>query len=238
MTSPDAGPETGPPSDKEDPKKKDSPGRALRETLLLLTFAILLALVVKTFFVQSFYIPSESMEPGLVENDRILVQKVSYWGEGEPERGDVVVFEDPGGWLGATPEPTGVQSLLSLVGLYPDGGHLVKRVVATGGDRVVCCDDEDRITVNGTPLQESYLRQDTSPSQRQFDVTVPADSVWVLGDNRSNSQDSRFHLRDRDGSVPLDNVVGRVWGIVWPTDRFERLERPEAFDDVATAGSR
>jgi signal peptidase I len=208
-----------------------------QETFLLMGLALLASVLVKAFLVQMFFVPSASMRPELIEDDRILVEKISMW-DGEVERGDVVVFEDPGGWLGAPPDPTGVQSLLSLVGLYPDGGHLVKRVVATGGDRIVCCDDEDRITVNGTPLRESYLRQDTSPSQREFDVTVPADSVWVLGDNRSNSQDSRFHLRDRDGSVPLDNVVGRVWGIVWPTARFERLQRPEAFDDVATAGSR
>lgn len=206
-----------------------------QETFLLLGLALLTSVLVKAFLVQMFFVPSASMRPQLIEDDRILVEKISMW-DGKVERGDVVVFEDPGGWLGATPEPTGVQSLLSLVGLYPDGGHLVKRVVATGGDQVVCCDAEGRISVNDVPLQEAYLREDTDPSQRQFDVTVPEDAVWVLGDNRSNSQDSRFHLRDREGSVPLDNVVGRVWGIVWPTDRFERLERPAAFDDVSRAG--
>lgn len=207
-----------------------------QETFLLLGLALLASILVKAFLVQMFFVPSASMRPQLVEDDRILVEKISMW-DGQVERGDVVVFEDPGGWLGATPEPTGAQSLLSVVGLYPDGGHLVKRVVATGGDRVACCDEDGRVTVNGTPLRESYLRSDTVPSQRQFDVAVPEHAVFVLGDNRANSQDSRFHLRDPgEGSVPLANVVGRVWGIVWPTDRLERLERPDAFDDVATAG--
>ena len=121
MTSPDVGPETDSPPAPEETKKKDSPGRAFRETLLLLTFAILLALVVKTFFVQSFYIPSESMEPGLVVNDRILVQKPSYWA-GEPQRGDVIVFDDPGDWLNGleNPQPQNILAkALSKIGLYP-----------------------------------------------------------------------------------------------------------------------
>jgi signal peptidase I len=208
-----------------------------QETFALLALALVTSIVVKAFLVQMFFVPSASMRPQLVEDDRILVEKISMW-DGEVERGDVVVFEDPGGWLGATPEPTGPQSLLSLVGLYPDGGHLVKRVVAVGGDQVACCDPGGRVTVNGTPLRESYLRDGTAPSQRQFDITVPPDAVWVMGDNRENSQDSRFHLTDAEGSVPLENVVGRVWGIVWPAARFELLERPAAFDDVATASAR
>jgi signal peptidase I len=203
-----------------------------QETILLLVLALMASVVVKAFLVQMFFVPSASMRPQLIEDDRILVEKISMW-DGEVERGDVVVFEDPGGWLGATPEPSGVQRLLSLVGLYPDGGHLVKRVVATGGDAVVCCDGDGRITVNGTPLREAYLRSDGPASQRRFEVTVPQESVWVLGDNRTNSQDSRFHMGDvGKGAVPLDNVVGRVWGIVWPSDRFERLERPESFGNV------
>lgn len=203
-----------------------------QETFLLLALALLTSILVKTFLLQMFFVPSASMRPQLVEDDRILVEKISLW-DGQVERGDVVVFRDPGGWLGATPQPTGVQSLLSLVGLYPDGGHLVKRVVATGGDRVACCDGEGRLTVNDTPLRESYLRGGTAPSKRKFDVTVPGDAVFVLGDNRPNSQDSRFHLGEPgEGAVPLTNVVGRVWGIVWPTDRFTLLDRPEAFDDL------
>ncbi|HET7532593.1 MAG TPA: signal peptidase I [Nocardioidaceae bacterium] len=199
-----------------------------QETFLLLSLALGTSIVVKAFFMQMFFVPSASMNPELVEEDRILVEKISMW-DGGVERGDVVVFEDPGGWLGATPEPTGFQEFLSLLGLYPEGGHLVKRVIAVGGERVVCCDKKGRLTVDGAPLDEQeYLRTGTAPSQKQFDVVVPEDAVWVMGDNRSNSQDSRFHLSDPGkGSVPLDNVVGKVWGIVWPIDRLEILDQPD-----------
>jgi len=199
-----------------------------QETFLLLSLALGTSIVVKAFFMQMFFVPSASMNPELVEEDRILVEKISMW-DGGVERGDVVVFEDPGGWLGATPEPTGFQELLSLLGLYPEGGHLVKRVIAVGGERVVCCDKQGRLTVDGAPLDErEYLRTGTAPSQKQFDVVVPEDAVWVMGDNRSNSQDSRFHLSDPGkGSVPVDNVVGKVWGIVWPIDRLEILDQPD-----------
>jgi signal peptidase I len=204
-----------------------------QETLLLLVLALLTSIVVKTFLVQMFFVPSASMRPQLKEDDRILVEKISTW-DGEVERGDVVVFEDPGGWLGVAPEPTGVQALLSVIGLYPDGGHLVKRVVGVGGDRVVCCDDQGRLTVNGAPVDESaYLRQGVEPSQREFEVTVPEDAIWVMGDNRANSQDSRFHMQEPGGgTVPDDRVVGRVWAIVWPTHRVELLERPESLESV------
>jgi signal peptidase I len=207
-----------------------------QESLLLLALALGTSIVVKAFFVQMFFVPSASMRPELVEDDRILVEKVSMW-DGEVARGDVVVFKDPGGWLGATPEPTGLQALLSMVGLYPDGGHLVKRAVAVGGDRVVCCDRQGRITVNGVPLEEGeYLRSDVTPSQREFEVVVPDDAIWVMGDNRSNSQDSRFHMDgSADGAVPEKNVVGKVWAIVWPTDRWEVLETPDTYGQV-TAG--
>ncbi|HEX6485935.1 MAG TPA: signal peptidase I [Nocardioidaceae bacterium] len=199
-----------------------------QETFLLLSLALGTSIVVKAFFMQMFFVPSASMNPELVEEDRILVEKISMW-DGGVERGDVVVFEDPGGWLGATPEPTGFQEFLSLLGLYPEGGHLVKRVIAVGGERVVCCDKKGRLTVDGAPLDEQeYLGTGTAPSQKQFDVVVPEDAVWVMGDNRSNSQDSRFHLSDPGkGSVPLDNVVGKVWGIVWPIDRLEILDQPD-----------
>lgn len=204
-----------------------------QESLLLLALALATSIIVKAFFVQMFFVPSASMRPELMEDDRILVEKLSMW-DGEVERGDVVVFQDPGGWLGTTPEPTGPQALLSLVGLYPDGGHLVKRVVAVGGDKVVCCDKSGRVTVNGVPLEEDeYLRADVRPSQREFDVVVPDDTVWVMGDNRSNSQDSRFHTGESgNGAVPLDNVVGKVWAIVWPTDRFEVLQTPRTYQSL------
>lgn len=207
-----------------------------QETFLLLGLALLTSIVVKTFLLQMFFVPSASMRPQLIEDDRILVEKISMW-DGEVARGDVVVFRDPGGWLGATPEPTGIQALLSVVGLYPDGGHLVKRAVAVGGDEVACCDAGGRMTVNGQPLTESYLEEGTAPSERQFEVVIPDDHVWVLGDNRTNSQDSRFHLDDLgQGAVPLDNVVGKVWAIVWPGDRMNVLDRPDTYDEIDAGG--
>ena len=123
-----------------------------QETLLLLVIALGLAILIKAFFVQAFYIPSPSMEPQFVKNDRILVQKVSYWGGGGPQRGDIIVFKDPGGWLRAqdTQGPkSGVKKVMETIGLYPAGGHLVKRVIGVGGDHVVCCDTQGRVTVNG-----------------------------------------------------------------------------------------
>ena len=134
-----------------------------QESILLLAVALGLAVLIKALFVQAFYIPSESMEPGLVKNDRILVQKVSYWFGGSPQRGDVIVFEDPGEWLGPADAqgPTGFASVLSKVGLYPTGGHLVKRVIGVAGDIVTCCDEQGRISVNGEPIDESaYLGPD------------------------------------------------------------------------------
>ena len=136
-----------------------------QETILLLGLALVLALIIKSLFVQAFYIPSPSMEPLFVKNDRILVQKVSYWGGSSPSRGDIVVFKDPGGWLNEadTTTPQGpVTKLMEKVGLYPTGGHLVKRVIGIGGDRVVCCDAKGRITVNGKALNEkAYLPKGT-----------------------------------------------------------------------------
>ena len=216
--------------DEADRAKKKRRIPAWLELLLLLVTALALSVAVKTFLMQMFFVPSESMEPLFVADDRILVQKVSYW-SGEVERGDVVVFEDPGGWLGPGPELTGIQEALSVVGLYPTGGHLVKRVVAVGGDEVVCCDRDGRVTVNGVPLdEEAYLPQGTQPSSRKFSVTVPDDRLWVMGDNRGNSQDSRYHQDlDGGGTIPADAVVGKVWAVVWPLGRTDIVETPDTF---------
>jgi signal peptidase I len=205
------------------------------ETVLLLVIALVVSAIVKTFFVQMFFVPSGSMRPLFVDNDRILVEKVSYW-TGDVQRGDVVVFDDPGGrWLGAEGQQhlTPLQKVLSEVGLYPTGGHLVKRVIGVGGDQVACCDAQGRVTVNGVPLNEqSYLMTGAKPSERRFDVTVPPGRIWVMGDNRSNSEDSRFH-RDLPGggTVPAKDVVGKVWAIVWPLDRAKLLHEPTTFEN-------
>jgi len=206
------------------------------ETVLLLVLALVVSAIVKTFFVQMFFVPSGSMRPLFVEDDRILVQKVSYWGRAHVQRGDVVVFDDPGGkWLGfeGVPRLSLLQKGLSDVGLYPTGGHLVKRVIGVGGDRVACCDKQGRVTVNGVPLSEkSYIMPGASPSDRPFDVRVPKGRLWVMGDNRANSEDSRYH-QDLPGmgTVPDKDVVGKVWAIVWPLNRAHRLHEPATFEN-------
>ena len=222
-----------------------------QETLLLLGIAVVLAVVIKAVLVQAFYIPSESMEPGLVENDRILVQKWSYW-TGSPERGDVVVFEDPGGWLGAD-ESTGpgnaVTEALAKLGLFPSGGHLVKRVIGVAGDTIVCCDEDGRISVNGVALDESaYVKQEAGvdcagPMTGNCDWTsgpVPEGHVFVMGDNRAHSADSTVHMCTQNETdcvagrefVADDLIVGKVFVLLWPFDRFGTPDGASAFADV------
>lgn len=221
-----------------------------QETLLLLVVALGLAIVIKAVLVQAFYIPSESMEPGLVRNDRILVQKISYW-TGKPQRGDVIVFKDPGGWLNSA-EAVGPQHpltrVLAKVGLYPTGGHLVKRVIGIEGDVISCCDKSGRISVNGQPLNEnSYInRLPGMPCNAPMigcswkAGPVPADHVFVLGDNRSRSADSTVHMCRKNqtdctpGSEFIDDdlVVGKVFVLLWPLDHFRWVTRPATFADV------
>ena len=211
-----------------------------QETILLLGLALVLALIIKSLFVQAFYIPSPSMEPLFIKDDRILVQKVSYWGGSSPSRGDIVVFKDPGGWLNEadTTTPQGpVTKIMEKVGLYPTGGHLVKRVIGIGGDRVVCCDAKGRITVNGKALDEkAYLPKGTAPSQIKFDRTIPKNNLWMMGDNRSFSYDSRGHMGGPGGGfVPENLVVGKVFVLIWPWKRAEFIHRPATFEDIPDA---
>lgn len=214
-----------------------------QELVLLLGVALVLAIGIKAFFMQAFYIPSGSMNDTLVLNDRILVQKVSYWGGGSPERGDVVVFSDPGGWLDAqsAPQPDNVVSrALEVFGLFPTGGHLVKRVIAVGGDTVRCCDKQGRVRVNQVPLEESdYLAPGARPSLITFKQEVPEGYLWVMGDNRGESADSRVHLGDPGGGfVPVEDVVGKVFAVVWPLGHTKLLDRPDAFEAVEERAAR
>ena len=227
-----------------------------QETLILLVVAVVLAVVLKAFFVQAFYIPSESMEPGLVKNDRILVQKVSYWGGGSPERGDVVVFADPGGWLGTT-DATGPDNALTQalekIGLYPSGGHLVKRVIGVAGDTITCCDDAGRLSVNGVPIDESdYIKDEENlacagPMTGNCSWTagpVPLGHVFVMGDNRAHSADSTVHMciEGQTECVPghefvsTDLIVGKVFALVWPLSHFGGVGGSDAFDKVPDGG--
>jgi len=209
------------------------------ELVLLLAVALVLAVGIKSLFMQAFYIPSGSMNDTLVLNDRILVQKVSYWGGASPQRGDVVVFADPGGWLAGETAPQARNPLtkaLEVFGLFPTGGHLVKRVIGIGGDTVKCCDRRGRVTVNGVPLDEGgYLAPGQAPSLVAFKQKVPEGYLWVMGDNRSQSADSRVHLGDPGGGfVPEEDVVGKVFAVVWPLDHAKTLHRPDTFAAVGS----
>jgi signal peptidase I len=183
------------------------------------------------------------MEQTIRIGDRVVVDKLSPWFGARPERGDVVVFRDPGGWLaaedtarsGGSPVVRRIKESLAFVGVLPsaDEQDLIKRVVGVGGDRVVCCDAQGRLTVNGTPLDEPYLYPGDEPSQARFEVTVPEGSLWVMGDHRSLSADSRVHREGPDGgAVPEDLVVGRAIAVAWPVGHWTRLDAPDAYSAV------
>jgi signal peptidase I len=219
------------------PKRK---GSFWKELPLLLVIAVVLALLIKTFLVQAFSIPSESMENTIKVGDRVLVNKFTPWFGAEPERGQVVVFHDPGNWLSEAPKQSdnavvrGLQKGMSWVGLMPsaDEKDLIKRVIGVGGDRVQCCDAQGRLMVNGKPLDESsYLKKGVAPSTMTFDVTVPKGRIWLMGDNRDNSSDSRFHMgQEGGGTVDQDQVIGRAFTVVWPLNRIHGLGVPGTFD--------
>jgi len=209
----------------------------LRDIVVIVLIAVLVSFLVKTFLVRSFYIPSGSMRETLQVDDRILVDEITPRFGGYA-RGDIVVFRDPGGWLDVVPstpdKPPVVEAwewVLSLVGLAaPDSeDHLIKRVIGLPGDHVVCCNALGQIEINGVPIDETpYLllpTGKTSASEDGFDVVVPSGSLWVLGDNRYASKDSRYNQdQPGHGFVPLDNVVGRAFLVTWPFSRFGMLD--------------
>ncbi|QTE01185.1 signal peptidase I [Streptomyces cyanogenus] len=217
---------------------------AVREIPLLVGVAVLIALVLKTFLVQAFVIPSGSMEQTIRIGDRVLVDKFTPWFGSKPQRGDVVVFHDPGGWLQdeqttKKKDPVVVKQLkegLTFIGLLPSDNEkdLIKRVIGVGGDHVKCCDAQGRVTVNGVPLTEAdYLYPGDVPSTMSFDITVPKGRLWVMGDHRGNSADSRSHQNTPyGGTVSEDSVVGRAMVIGWPLGHWTRLEEPKTFASV------
>jgi signal peptidase I len=215
----------------------------LRESVIVIGVALLLSLIVKTWLMQPFYIPSESMENTLITGDRVVVSKLTP-SPIELKRGDIIVFEDPNHWLPPTvPVPRNalagaVNKTLTFVGLLPsdEGNHLIKRVIGLPGDHVVCCDANHRLTVNDVPLTEPYLFPGDTPSVHSFRITVPAGRVWVMGDHRSDSADSRAHDEKSGGvkgSVPENLIVGRAFSVIWPLKHWAWLATPgETFAKV------
>ncbi|TCM41159.1 signal peptidase I [Kribbella sp. VKM Ac-2568] len=235
-----------PTATKENPPHRSGLAAAAREFVLIVVGALIVSSILRAFVGQMFIIPSESMQNTLLVGDRVVVEKLT-----DVERGDVVVFEDPGGWLGE--EESGqkrgsVGRFFEIVGLLPDSshGHLIKRLIGMPGDKVACCDAKGRLMVNGQPLDEgSYLYPGDAPSAMEFQVTVPAGRVFVMGDHRSESGDSRVHLSDTnaDGGnpgdaafVPLDKVTGRAVLVVWPASNFAKLGVPDTFKSIPAPG--
>jgi len=199
-------------------------GSLLRELPVLVITALAVSLVIKTFLVQFFYIPSGSMENTLQINDRVAVNKVPFFGK-SIGRGDVVVFRDPDNWL---PEPyaadenkylSKVKEGFVAVGVLPNPAkqYLVKRIIGIAGDKVECCSKNKKLLINGVEIEEPYIFSGNSASDTNFNVTVPEGKIWVMGDHRGASADSRFHQDDiNKGMVPISKVTGKVVGIIWP----------------------
>ena len=216
-----------------------------KELTAVVVGAIIVASLLRGFVGQMFLIPSVSMENTLQVDDRVLVEKLS-----SIKRGQVVVFADPGGWLtGNDPRERGpVGKAFQFVGVLPDTSteHLIKRVIGLPGDHILCCDAADRLTINGHTLDEtSYLTigpdgAQIQPSSITFNVVVPSGHIFVMGDNREQSRDSRCHLNDVQAGVAKGEnafvaqklVVGRAIAVVWPFDRRHRLAIPDTFETV------
>jgi len=218
---------------KNQPLKKSLPsnfalmsrkGSVLREFPILVIVALAVSLLIKTLLVQFFFIPSGSMENTLQVQDRVAVNKLPFISK-NINRGDVVVFRDPANWL---PEPftlgeskivAKIKEGLVLVGVLPNPAkqYLVKRVIGVAGDHVICCTKSGKLTINGKVADEPYIFAGNKPSEMNFNVTVPEGKIWVMGDHRSASADSRYHQDDvNNGFVPVSRITGRAYAIIWP----------------------
>jgi len=219
--------------------------RSWRELMTIVLAAIILMLLIKAFVVQVYRIPSSSMEDTLLTGDRVLVNKLVYHFRGI-DRGDIVVFSGQGSWGTTTgapdPDPPGdpvlraVDDVLTDIGVYSTQTYYIKRVIGLPGDRVACCTN-GKVTVNGIPLDETYyLFPGASPSEQPFSVVVPPGQLWVMGDNRAISDDSRGHMFSgfpKDGTVPENEVAGRAFLIIWPPSQFGDLPIPATFQQAA-----
>ena len=235
------GPPTAPAETTPTPAAREvAPRHATRlRWLVVVVVALLVTLVVRGFLVQSFYVPSASMQPTLQPGDRIMVTRV-----GVVHRGDIVVFDGSTTFAagGSTaPARTGlvtkvVSGVASLLSVQTHESDYVKRVVGVAGDHVVCCDAQGALRVNGVAVHEPYLYPGDKPSDLTFDVTVPAGHIWVMGDHRSDSADSRAHLGDPGGGmVRLDDVIGRAALVYWPLGRTATLSSPGGLADIPAA---
>ncbi|QGZ51257.1 signal peptidase I [Streptomyces sp. QHH-9511] len=232
-TEPEGGPRTEP-----EERRAAAGGWTWRRTGFVGGACVVFLLLLSHFVTQPFLIPSGSMEPTLHVGDRILVDKLAYRFGDRPRRGDVVVFDGTGSFL---QEPAGQNPVTGLLhgaaaalGLAePAETDFVKRVVGVGGDRVVCCGKDGRLTVNGVPVEERYVLLGDAPSKVPFDIVVPQGALWVMGDHRSQSSDSRDHLgQPGGGMVPVEQVVGRADWIAWPFGRWSEVAPTGAFDAV------
>ncbi len=227
-------------------KKPVKKGRSFwKELPILIVVALILTLIIKTYAIQAFYIPSGSMQNTLGIGDRVLVNKVVYDFR-SIHRGDVVVFSGDGSWNPGTPPASSNfiakfgESAASMFGFARDQNDYIKRVIGVPGDHVACCDAGGRVTVNGVPLNEnSYLFPGDSPSENRFSVTVPAGSLWVMGDHRDVSWDSRGHRYGYPGggSIPESAVVGRAFIVIWPLSQWAVLPIPSTFQQPALTAS-
>lgn len=207
----------------------------LRDLVVIVVAALVLVILLKAFVVQVFSIPSGSMENTLLPGDRIMVSKIVY--DFRPiERGDVVVFSGAGSWDPPARPPSNWFVRIwaeaeNLVGIAGPSTDYVKRVIGVPGDHVVCCNAKGQVTVNGVPLSESsYIYPGDAPSSLPFNVTVPSGRLWVMGDNRGNSDDSRSRGNDPGGgTIPESAVVGRAFLIIWPLSRISDVPIPNTF---------
>ncbi|MCZ7439211.1 signal peptidase I [Micromonospora sp. WMMC241] len=193
-----------------------------KELPILLGVAILVAVLVRAFVLQTFFIPSPSMENTLKIDDRVLVNKLVYDFR-SPHRGEVIVFKAPTEWSG-----------------NPNGEDFIKRVIGVGGDHVVCCDragGQERLIINGKPIDEPFIFPGNKPADQDFDVTVPEGRLWVMGDHREASGDSLEHWQQsgediNEATIPEGEVVGRAFTIFWPFNRATWLTVPKQFDGI------